>query len=220
MGDLCRLIVKNGDVDPRRFVGGHLLEAGFKGVPDVNDVDARNKRDPHGHRLAAVGMIDTGRRVGQPARQCGNIPQSGGGAGAVRADQQIPQLIDALKLSGGVKADRFAANADLSGAGHHVEPGQDSGELVERDPARRHLRQRDINIDLLRNDAADSDFTDPRNQHQLPTQLFGIAHQFGVGKTVARDGEEKAKHIAKVVIDEGGHDARREKSAGVTDAAT
>jgi hypothetical protein len=41
VGDLCRLIVKNGDVDPRRFVGGHLLEAGFQGVPDVNDVDAR-----------------------------------------------------------------------------------------------------------------------------------------------------------------------------------
>lgn len=42
----------------------------------------------------------------------------------MRADQQISQLIDALKLTGGVEADRFAANADLPGAGHHVESGQ------------------------------------------------------------------------------------------------
>ena len=138
----------------------------------------------------------------------------------MRADQQISQLIDALKLTGGVEADRFAANADLPGAGHHVKSGQDCGELVEGDPARRHLRQRDIHIDLLRNDAADSDFTDPRHQHQLPAQLFGIAHQLRVGKTVARDSEEKAKHIAKVIVDERGDYARGEKAAGVTDPAT
>ena len=220
MGDLCRLIVKNGDVDTRWFIGGHLLKSGFEGMPHVNDIDPGDKGDPHGYRLAAVGMIDTGGRVGQPARQRGNIPQSGGGAGAMRADQKIPQFIDILKLPGGVKADRFAAGADLPGAGYHVEPGQDSGKLVKRNTARGHFRQRDINIDLLWNRAANGDFADARHQHQLTAQLLGIAHQLRIGKTVARNGEEKAKHIAKVIIDEGGDYPRGKKPAGVTDAAT
>ncbi len=40
VGDLSCLIVKNSDVDARRFVGGHLLEAGLESVADVNNVDA------------------------------------------------------------------------------------------------------------------------------------------------------------------------------------
>lgn len=46
MGDLSCLIVKNSDVDARRFVGGHLLEAGLESVADVNNVDARIKETP------------------------------------------------------------------------------------------------------------------------------------------------------------------------------
>ena len=64
------------------------------------------------------------------------------------------------------------------------------------------------------------DFADARHQHQLTAQLLGIAHQLRIGKTVARNGEEKAKHIAKVIVDERGDYARGEKAAGVTDPAT
>lgn len=46
VGDLSCLIVKNSDVDARRFVGGHLLEAGLESVADVNNVDARIKETP------------------------------------------------------------------------------------------------------------------------------------------------------------------------------
>ena len=103
-----------------------------------------------------------------------------------------------------MQADRLAAGFNLAGVRDHVQPAEDSRQLVERDAAGGHFRQRDIDVDLLRIAPPDSDFTDAGNQHQLAAQLLGVANQFRIGKALTRDSKEEAKDIAKIVIDKWG----------------
>ena len=118
-----------------------------------------------------------------------------------------------------MQADRLAAGFNLAGVRDHVQPAEDSRQLVERDAAGGHFRQRDIDVDLLRDRPADSDFTDAGNQHQLAAQLLGVANQFRIGKALARDSKEEAKDIAKIVIDKWGGDPGRKLTGGVAHTA-
>lgn len=74
-----------------------------------------------------------------------------------------------------MQANGLAAGCYLSGAGNDVQAAEKSGKLVKRDAAGRHFRQRDINVNLLRDRSADGYLADAGHQHQLPAQLLGTA---------------------------------------------
>ena len=118
-----------------------------------------------------------------------------------------------------MQANRFAAGFNLTGVRHHVQPAQYRRQLVERDSAGGHFRQRDIDVDLLGDRPADGDFADAGDQHQFTTQLLGIANQLRVGKALAGEGKEEAKDIAKIVVHKRSGDAGRELAGGVAHPA-
>ena len=118
-----------------------------------------------------------------------------------------------------MQADRLAAGFNLAGVRYHIQPAEDSRQLVERDAAGGHFRQRDIDVDLLRDRPADGDFADAGNQHQFAAQLLGVANQFRIGKAIAGDSKEEAKDIAKIIIYKRGGDAGRKLTGGVAHPA-
>lgn len=167
----------------------------------------------------AVGMVDTGGRFVQPARQRGDIPQTRRRPGAGRRDDEIRQFIEILKLTSGVQTNGFAAGGDFSGAGNDVEPAEQGGKLVQRNAARGHFGQGNIDVDLLANGPADGDLRDAGNQNQRAAQLLCISHQFRITEFIPGNGEEEAEYVAEIVIHKGREDAGRELTRGITHAA-
>ena len=131
----------------------------------VDNVHAGNKRDAHGDGFFTVGMVDTGRRFVQPARQRGDIPQTRRRPGAGRRDDEIRQFIKILEFAGRVQANGFRAGGDFSGAGNDVKSAEQGGKLVQRNAARGHFGQGDIDVDLLANGPADGDLRDAGDQN-------------------------------------------------------
>ena len=219
MANFSRLIVEQIEVNPGGFFRRHLRQFSLQRVANIDDVDAGNKRDAHRHRLAAVGVVDAGRGFAQPARDRRNIPQPGRRSRAMRVDRQVAQFVDIVKFPGGMQANGLAAGFYLPGAGNDVQATEKSGKLIKGNAAGRHFRQRDINVNLLGDRAADGDLADAGHQHQLPAQLLGIADQLRIAKTVAGNGKEEAKHVAEIIVDEGGNHAWREEAGRIAHPA-
>ena len=117
-----------------------------------------------------------------------------------------------------MQANRFRSRGDFSGAGNHVQPAEQGGKLVQRDAARGHFGQGNIDVDLLADGPADGNFTDAGDQNQFTTQLLGIPHQFRIAEFIPGNREEKAEDIAKIIIYKGRHDAGWELARGIAHA--
>ena len=129
---------------------------------------------------------------------------------AVAFDRRLGHRLDAVERAG--DAQRHALRGGLDRAGRHdvVLLGERIEQRLRRDPERRQLGMRELDVDLLVLGAVEIDFRHSRHLQQPLAHAFGGLFQLRVVGAVAGHHVEDGIDVGEFVVDDGAEQIRPE----------
>ena len=193
------------DIDALRH-GVHELRGGVRHVlAELEDVGALGGDDADAERGLALLAHHEARRIDITVGDGGDVAEPE--HPAIALDRRLRHRLDAIERAGDAK--RHALRGGLDRAGRHdiVLLGERIEQRLRRNPERRQLGMRELDIDLLVLGAVEIDLGDAGHLQQPLPQAFGGLFQLRVVGAVAGHHVEDRIDVAEFVVDDGAEQA-------------